>query len=97
MRVNGFTAADGAVAFQVMAPSKEAIADMIVEMRKIEYVSSFSIPSYSVAEGYIPGLEPEEPEVDENGEEIVATYVTYSFACVLAEPVEEPVVEGGAQ
>lgn len=97
MRVNGFTATDGAVSFQVMAPSKEAIADMIVEMRKIEYVSSFSIPSYSVAEGYIPGLEPEEPEVDENGEEIVATYVTYSFACVLSEPVEEPVVEGGAQ
>lgn len=98
--INGFSSNNGSVDFQVTAPNKEAVADMIVEMGKIEYVESFSIPGINEAEGYIPGFEPEEdaePELDENGEEIVNTVVTYSFSCVLAEPVEETVVEGGAQ
>ena len=100
MTINGFSSNNGAVDFQVTAPNKEAVADMIVEMGKIEYVESFSIPGLNEAEGYIPGFEPEEgaePELDENGEEIVNTIVTYSFSCVLAEPVEDAVVEGGAQ
>ncbi len=100
MTINGFSSNNGSVDFNVTAPNKEAVADMIVEMGKIEYVESFSIPGINEAEGYIPGFEPEEdaePELDENGEEIVNTVVTYSFSCVLAEPVDETATEGGAQ
>ena len=99
--VNSFTATNGMVTFSVMAPSKEAIADTIVEMRKLEYVKSFSIPAYSEVMGAIPGTEAETLYIEavESGDYVEGsfTYVTYSFSCVLDEPVVEVVEEGGAQ
>lgn len=94
MIINGFASAEGAVSFTVTAPDKESVADMIVNVRKIEYVQSFSIPNIAEDEGEIPGIVVEETE--ETDEETVSTVVTYQFSCVLGEPVEEN-VEGGAQ
>lgn len=96
MRINNFRSADGAIKFDVLAPNKEAVADMIVEMRKLDYVQSFTIPSFMEDVGEIPGVEVEEgAEVEETAddEEIISTVVTYEFSCVLVKPVEE----GGAQ
>lgn len=95
MRINNFNSVDGVVTFNVLAPDKESVADMIVEMRKLEYVQSFSIPEFSEELGEIPGIEAEEGEEAEepaDDEEIVGTVVTYEFSCVLVKPVE-----GGAQ
>ncbi len=94
MIINGFSSAEGAISFTVTAPDKESVADMIVNVRKIEYVQSFSIPNIAEDEGEIPGIVVEETE--ETDEETVSTVVTYQFSCVLGEPVEEN-VEGGAQ
>lgn len=96
MRINNFRSAGGAIKFDVLAPNKEAVADMIVEMRKLDYVQSFTIPSFMEDVGEIPGVEVEEgAEVEETAddEEIISTVVTYEFSCVLVKPVEE----GGAQ
>ncbi len=91
--INNFSSVNGEVEFSVMTPNKEAVADAIVEMGKLEYVYSFSIPSITEEEGAIPGT----PEYDalveaiENDEEIevMPTYVVYEFSCVLVE-VKEP-------
>ena len=98
--INNLKSTNGVVQFSVMAPSKEAIADMIVEMRKLDYVQSFTIPSYKEEEGVIAGSslaialeEGEAPTEDEDGKPIKYTVVTYDFSCVLVAPVEE----GGAQ
>ena len=94
MRLNNFKAAEGSVSFSVMAPDKEAVADMIVEMRKLEYVQSFTIPSFKEEIGEIPGVEVVEgEETEEDAEEVEQTVVTYECSCVLVKPVEE----GGAQ
>ncbi len=100
--LNGFKATNGVVEFTVMTPNKEAVADLIVAMEKIDYVQSFQIPSISEEEGVIPGSAAAE-QFEEEGEdtETVFSYVVYQFNCVLAEPVEETaeevVEEGGAQ
>lgn len=98
--INNFSASGGEVKFQVMTESKEAVADVIVAMRKLDYVSSFSIPSFKEEEGVIAGsaralaLEADElPTEDEDGNPIIYTVVTYDFSCVLQKPAEE----GGAQ
>ena len=96
MRINNFRSAGGAIKFDVLAPNKEAVADMIVEMRKLDYVQSFTIPSFMEDVGEIPGVEVEEgAEAEEaaDDEEVISTVVTYEFSCVLVKPVEE----GGAQ
>ncbi len=99
--INNFNSSNGAVNFQVMTESKEAVADVIVEMRKLDYVQSFSIPAIKEEEGVIAGSaralaleEGELPTEDEDGNPIKYTVVTYEFSCVLVAPVEE---EGGAQ
>ncbi len=94
-RINNFKSIDGIITFSVLAPNKEAVADMIVEMRKIDYVQYFSIPELSEGEGIIPGVEVEEGEETEENiddEEVISTVVTYEFSCVLVKPAE-----GGAQ
>ncbi len=96
MRINNFRSAGGSIKFDVLAPNKEAVADMIVEMRKLDYVQSFSIPSFMEDVGEIPGIEVAEgAETEETAddEEVISTVVTYEFSCVLVKPVEE----GGAQ
>ena len=53
--INNFSSVNGEVEFSVMTPNKEAVADAIVEMGKLEYVYSFSIPAITEEEGAIPG------------------------------------------
>lgn len=95
--INNFSSVDGFVEFAVTTPNKEAVADVIVAMREIDYVQSFSIPALAEEEGVIPGIEEaegEEADTDETeDEETVSTVVVYEFSCVLVEPAEE----GGAQ
>lgn len=97
MRLNNFKSVDGVVSFSVLAPDKESVADMIVAIKELDYVQSYSLPSYTEDLGEIPGAivaegeEVEEPADDE--EEVISTVVTYEFSCVLVKPVEE----GGAQ
>lgn len=101
MIIDGFSASGGTVAFTVTAPNKEAVADMIVELKKLDYIQTFNIPAIAEGSGYIRGTEEdilaalEEQGIDT--EEYINTIVTYSFSCQLAAPVEETEVEGGAQ
>jgi len=101
MIVDGFSASNGTVTFAVTAPNKEAVADMIVEIKKLDYVQTFNIPAIAEGSGYIRGTEEDVlAALEEQGidtEEYINTIVTYSFSCQLAEPVEETEVEGGAQ
>lgn len=101
MIIDGFSASGGTVAFTVTAPSKESVADMIVELKKLDYVQTFNIPAIAESSGYIRGTEEDVlAALEEQGidtEEYINTIVTYSFSCQLAEPVEETEVEGGAQ
>ncbi|MBO5082607.1 MAG: pilus assembly protein PilM [Lachnospiraceae bacterium] len=92
--INNFSSVDGFVEFAVTTPNKEAVADVIVAMREIDYVQSFSIPALAEEEGVIPGIEEAEgEEADAEDEEVIPTVVVYEFSCVLVEPAEE----GGAQ
>ena len=102
--INNFSSVNGEVEFSVMTPNKEAVADAIVEMGKLEYVYSFSIPAITEEEGAIPGTPEYEAleEAIENDEEIevMPTYVVYEFSCVLVEvkePEETTTEEGGEQ
>ncbi len=104
--IDDFSSTNGIVEFSVKAPNKEAVADIIVAMGKLDYVQSFSIPSLSEEEGAIEGTETHAALMDmiENEEEIedMPSYVEFDFSCVLAEPVEETsekatTEEGGEQ
>ncbi len=91
--LNNLVANDGAVSFNVSSTSKEAVADFIVEMKKLDYVSSFNIPSISVQK--ISVQEGEDSDENENEEDIVLPtgseyiytdeIVTYSFSCVIVD------------
>ncbi len=82
---------DGYVTFKVATTSKEAIADFIVEMKKLDYVSWFNIPSFTVnhIEGY------EAPEFDEEDEDFeipegadyiyTGEVITYDFMCQIVD------------
>lgn len=95
--INNFSSVDGFVEFAVTTPNKEAVADVIVAMREIDYVQSFSIPALAEEEGEIPGIEDAEGEeadtTETEDEETVPTVVVYQFSCVLVKPAEE----GGVQ
>ena len=98
--LNCFNATGGFVSFKVLTDSKESVADAIVEMKELDYVQSFEIPSYTEEVGVIPGselataIENGDVELeDEDGNPVVFTFVSYDFSCVLSKPVEE----GGAQ
>lgn len=101
MIIDGFAASGGTVSFSVTAPNKEAVADMIVELKKLDYVQTFNIPAIAEGSGYIRGTEEDVlAALEEQGidtDEYINTIVTYSFSCQLAEPVEETEAEGGAQ
>ena len=94
--INNFNSVDGFVEFAVTTTDKEAAADIVVAMRSIDYVQSFSLPALVEEEGEIPGLEVaegEEAEAEAEDEEKIPTVVIFEFSCVLVEPAEE----GGAQ
>ena len=100
--VDGFSASAGTVSFSVTAPNKEAVADMIVELKKLDYVETFNIPAISEGSGYIRGTEEDVlAALEEQGidtEEYINTIVTYPFTCQLRQPVvEETEAEGGEQ
>lgn len=110
MVINNFKSSAGVVSFAVNAPDKESVAEMIVQIRELDYVKEFTIPSITETEGFMPGTEVDEDgnpvlteeeqaalEAElEEGEEPEYTIVTYEFACVLEEAVEttEAPVEG---
>ena len=89
--INELSSANGSVSFKVRSTSKEAVADFIVSLKKLDYVASFSIPAISVTD--IEGWEA--PDVDVNDEEYVALVgdeyinsgeiVEYDFSCVLVD------------
>ena len=89
--LNDLRADNGNVSFQVKTTSKEAIADFIVEMKKLDYVSYFNIPSFNVEK--IDGWEaPEFDEEDEDfviptGSEYIYTgeIITYDFNCKIVD------------
>ena len=90
--INALSASDGAVSFNVSSTSKEAVADFIVELKKLDYVASFSIPAISVKtiDGWeAPEFDEEEEEIQTNleGSEYIYTgeIVSYSFSCVLVD------------
>ena len=96
--INNFNSVDGFVEFAVTTTDKEAAADIVVAMRSIDYVQSFSLPALVEEEGEIPGLEvaegeEAEAEAEAEDEEKIPTVVIFEFSCVLVEPAEE----GGAQ
>lgn len=97
--IESFSSEDGKISFKVATPDKESVADTIVEMRKLEYVESFSIPNLSEKEGYIDGTKDEIVALlEEQGvdmEEYDNTYVIYPFTCTLVKPVEEETAEEG--
>lgn len=107
--INNFTSANGVVEFSVMTPNKEAVADAIVEMGKLDYVQSFSIPAITEEEGAIPGTEAyamlEEAKENDEEIEVMPTYVVYEFSCVLVKveevseeaPAEEATTEEGGE
>lgn len=64
--VDDIRAIDGVVTLKGYATSKEALADFIVQLKGLDYVSSFSIPSFQVK--HIDGWEAPEEEEGEDGE-----------------------------
>ncbi len=98
--INNFTSADGVVNFSVVTTNKEAVADVIVAMRELEYVKTFEIPSITEKIGFIPGTAAQEEAeaAKEAKEEYLGTVVQYAFKCTLEEPVaEEEIVEEGEE
>lgn len=91
--INDLRADNGRVSFKVTSTSKEAVADFIVQIKKLDYVSSFNIPSIKSAFSE-EATEPEETENDDSEEEeLIDGYeyiytnekVTYDFSCVLVD------------
>lgn len=73
--VDDIRAVDGHIALKGYATSKEALADFIVQLKGLDYVSSFSVPSFQVKK--IEGWEPSENEEGEDGEETSLTGEEY--------------------
>lgn len=55
MRVVKVASLDGAVTLSVQAPDLESVADLIVETKKLEYVSGYSLPELEKSFEAIPG------------------------------------------
>lgn len=108
--IDGLNASNGYVSFKVSAPCKEAVADVIVQMQKLDYVKSFTIPSFKVEydKDFVAPEYDEDEEIPE-GDEYIYTgqKVVYDFSCVLVDPdfvagavseaVDPQVTEGGEQ
>jgi len=73
--VDDIRAVDGHITLKGYATSKEALADFIVQLKGLDYVSSFSVPSFQVKK--IDGWEPSENEEGEDGEETSLTGEEY--------------------
>lgn len=90
--INDLAASDGYITFKVESTSKEAVADFIVQLKKIDYISSFSIPSIQVEniddyESPIPEDADEEEFIMPDGSEYIYTgqIVKYDFACKIVD------------
>ena len=87
--INDLKCYNGFVEFDVYTTSKEAVADMIVNMNSIDYVSNVYVPS--IKEEYIGEPVEEEEENDEEeaetliGEEYIRTpyLIKYHFSCSI--------------
>jgi len=62
--INEFRSVDGYITFNVMAPNKEAVADMYVAIKELDYVKDVTLPSYTEEAGILPSYE---AEYDEQG------------------------------
>jgi type IV pilus assembly protein PilM len=67
--VDDIKAVNGSVTLKGYATSKEALADFIVQLKGLDYITSFSIPSFQVKK--IEGWEESEAEENENDETTV--------------------------
>ena len=91
--INELKATDGAITFKGYATSKEALADFIVQIKKLDYISSFTIPSFQVKQ--IDGWEAPDAEAvadEENteslvGEEYINTgeILEFDFICYIVD------------
>lgn len=86
--INNLNAGGGSVTFDVVAPCKEAVADFIVQMNGIDYVTWYNLPSLNDAE--TGSVADDDKDNDETDEEIVVDpyldtnhEVTYSFSCTI--------------
>lgn len=73
--VDDIRAVDGHITLKGYATSKEALADFIVQLKGLDYVESFSVPSFQVKK--IDGWEPTEEAEDEDGEDTSVTGEEY--------------------
>lgn len=90
--VNELSATDGVVSFKGYATSKEALADFIVQIKSLDYVDSFAIPSFVVEpdENWVisdDNDDAEEVEGSLTGEEYISTglVVKFGFSCKLVD------------
>lgn len=91
--VNDIKADNGYVTLKGYATSKESLADFIVQLKKLDYITSFSIPSFKVKK--IEGWEaPEETEGEDDsevvevaGEEYINTgeILEFDLSCVIVD------------
>ena len=89
--INNLKCYNGYVEFDVYTTSKEAVADMIVNMNSIDYVSNVYVPSFK--EEYLGEPEEEEEDNDEEeiptlvGEEYIRTpyLISYHFSCAITD------------
>jgi len=90
--VDDIKASDGYVSLKGYATSKEALADFIVQLKGLDYVTSFDVPSFQVKE--IDGWVAPEAEEGEDGEvaavageEYINTGVILEFdlSCVIVD------------
>ena len=90
--INNLRANDGYVTFEVASTSKEAVADVIVTMKSLDYVSDVSIPSINDLVVDVDETEDEDEETEEVESELVGeeyirsnSIVTYTFSCKLTD------------
>ena len=90
--VNDVSASDGVVSLKGYATSKEALADFIVQLKGLDYIASFNIPSFHVRQIDVRD-EAEDEEGEESeipsviGEEYINTGVILEFDlnCVIVD------------
>lgn len=89
--IDNLNASDGNISFTCSAPSKEAVADMIVMLNGIDYITDFSIPSIEVGGGIVNGfnqdirdvLEDSDVEVGNVYNDMSDDTINFTFACTI--------------
>ena len=91
--INELKATNGTITFKGYATSKEALADFIVQIKGLDYVSSFSIPSFQVKkiDGWVAPEEDENADDEETSELVGEEYINtgeileFDFICTTSE------------